>query len=93
LRKAGIEQLSITQEFRDDPTENLIRQILGSFDEYQSRENGKHTLRAMQENAGILDRLARSIRLPGRSRRTAWNKGQEGARHRGGRGDRCSTDF
>ena len=30
---------------------NLIRQILGSFDEYQSAENGKHTLRAMRENA------------------------------------------
>ena len=41
----------MTQEFRDDTTGNLIRQILGSFDEYQSRENAKHTLRAMQENA------------------------------------------
>ncbi len=51
LRKAGVDVLSITQDFRDDPTGNLIRQILGSFDEYQSRENGKHTLRAMQENA------------------------------------------
>jgi site-specific DNA recombinase len=51
LRKSGVELLSITQDFRDDPTGNLIRQILGSFDEYQSRENGKHTLRAMQENA------------------------------------------
>ena len=51
LRKAGVELLSITQEFKNDPTGNLIRQILGSFDEYQSRENGKHTLRAMQENA------------------------------------------
>lgn len=51
LRKAAVELLSITQEFKDDPTGNLIRQILGSFDEYQSRENGKHTLRAIQENA------------------------------------------
>ena len=51
LRKAGVELLSMTQEFRDDTTGNLIRQILGSFDEYQSRENAKHTLRAMQENA------------------------------------------
>ena len=50
LRKAGVELLSMTQEFRDDTTGNLIRQILGSFDEYQSRENAKHTLRAMQEN-------------------------------------------
>jgi hypothetical protein len=41
----------MTQEFGADTTGNLIRQILGSFDEYQSRENAKHTLRAMQENA------------------------------------------
>jgi hypothetical protein len=29
----------------------LIRQIMALFDEYQSRENAKHTLRAMKENA------------------------------------------
>src|SRR5271166_1535296 len=51
LRKAGVVLVSVTQEFQDDTTGNLIRQILGSFDEYQSRENAKHTLRAMQENA------------------------------------------
>jgi DNA invertase Pin-like site-specific DNA recombinase len=51
LRRAGVKLASITQEFQDDPTGNLIRQVLGSFDEYQSRENAKHTLRAMQENA------------------------------------------
>ncbi len=51
LRRAGVELQSITQDFRDDPTGNLIHQVLGSFDEYQRRENGKHTLRAMQENA------------------------------------------
>lgn len=51
LRKVGVDLLSMTQEFADDTTGNLIRQILGSFDEYQSRENAKHTLRAMQENA------------------------------------------
>ncbi len=51
LRKAGVAVVSMTQDFAADATGNLIRQILGSFDEYQSRENGKHTLRAMQENA------------------------------------------
>jgi len=51
LRKVGISVISMTQEFQDDPTGNLIRQVLGSFDKYQSRENAKHTLRAMQENA------------------------------------------
>ena len=28
-----------------------MRQIMTLFDEYQSKENGKHTLRAMKENA------------------------------------------
>jgi site-specific DNA recombinase len=51
LRKAGVAVISMTQDFQDDTTGNLIRQILGSLDEYQSRENGKHTLRAMRENA------------------------------------------
>jgi DNA invertase Pin-like site-specific DNA recombinase len=51
LRKAGVELISMTQAFSDDPTGHLIRQVLGSFDEYQSRETGKHTLRAMRENA------------------------------------------
>jgi hypothetical protein len=51
LRKVGISVISMTQEFGSDPTGNPIRQIVGSFDEYQSRENAKHTLRAMQENA------------------------------------------
>jgi site-specific DNA recombinase len=51
LRKAGVALMSMTQDFQDDPTGILIRQIVGSFDEYQSRENAKHTLRAMRENA------------------------------------------
>src|SRR5258708_11875301 len=29
----------------------MIRQIMALFDEYQSKENAKHTLRAMKENA------------------------------------------
>jgi hypothetical protein len=28
---------------------NMIRQIMALFDEYQSKENAKHTLRAMKE--------------------------------------------
>ena len=43
--------LSITQELGDDPMSNMIRQIMALFDEYQSKENAKHTLRAMKENA------------------------------------------
>jgi site-specific DNA recombinase len=51
LRKAGVEVQSITQELTDNPTGNMIRQVLGAFDQYQSAETAKHTLRAMQENA------------------------------------------
>ncbi len=51
LRKAGVEVVSLTQPFENDPTGNLMRQFLGLFDEYQSKENAKHTLRAMRENA------------------------------------------
>ena len=51
LRKADVAVISMTQDFGDGTAGNLIRQVIGSFDEYQSRENAKHTLRAMQENA------------------------------------------
>jgi site-specific DNA recombinase len=51
LGKSGVELISITQSFEDGPSGDLVRSILGSFDEYQSRENAKHTLRAMRENA------------------------------------------
>src|SRR5258705_175601 len=51
LAKAGVRLVSITQELGDDPMRNMIRQIMALFDEYQSKENGKHTLRAMKENA------------------------------------------
>jgi site-specific DNA recombinase len=51
LAKNGVRLVSITQELGDDPMSNMIRQIMALFDEYQSKENGKHTLRAMKENA------------------------------------------
>jgi site-specific DNA recombinase len=49
LAKSGVRLVSITQELGDDAMS--IRQIMALFDEYQSKENGKHTLRAMNENA------------------------------------------
>lgn len=49
--KNGVRLVSITQELGDDPMSNMIRQIMALFDEYQSKENAKHTLRAMKENA------------------------------------------
>ena len=51
LAKNGVRLVSITQELGDDPMSNMIRQITALFDEYQSKENAKHTLRAMKENA------------------------------------------
>ena len=51
LEKNGVSIVSMTQELGDDPMDNMVRQILNVFDEYQSKENAKHTLRAMKENA------------------------------------------
>ena len=51
LAKAGVRLLSITQELGDDPAQVMMRQVIALFDEYQSRENAKHVLRAMKENA------------------------------------------
>ena len=51
LSKAGVKLISVTQQTGDDPAGEMARKIFSLFDEYQSKENGKHTLRAMQENA------------------------------------------
>jgi len=51
LAKNGVKLVSITQEMGDDPMHVMMRQIMALFDEYQSKENAKHVLRAMKENA------------------------------------------
>ncbi len=51
LAKNGVKLISMTQTLGDDPMHAMMRQIMALFDEYQSKENGKHTLRAMKENA------------------------------------------
>lgn len=51
LAKNGVKLVSITQEMGDDPMHAMMRQIMALFDEYQSKENAKHVLRAMNENA------------------------------------------
>ncbi len=51
LARSGVRLASVTQELGDDPMSTMIRQIMALFDEYQSKENAKHTLRAMKENA------------------------------------------
>lgn len=53
LGKHGVKLISITQEFHDEtnPAQGMMRKVVALFDEYQSKENGKHVLRAMKENA------------------------------------------
>lgn len=51
LAKNGVKLLFITQEIDDDPTHVMARQNMALFDEYQSKENAKHVLRALKENA------------------------------------------
>lgn len=51
LRRLDIALVSVTQPTAEDATGDMMRTFLMAFDEYQSRENAKHTLRAMQENA------------------------------------------
>jgi DNA invertase Pin-like site-specific DNA recombinase len=51
LAKNGVKLVSITQEMGDDPMHGMMCQIMALFDEYQSKENAKHVLRALKENA------------------------------------------
>ncbi len=51
LARNGVKLVSITQEMGDDPMHVMMRQIMALFDEYQSKENAKHVLEAMKENA------------------------------------------
>ena len=51
LGKNGVRLVSITQELGDDPMHDMMRRIMALFDEYQSKENAKHVMRALKENA------------------------------------------
>ncbi len=51
LAKHDVRLVSITQELGDDPAQVMMRQVIALFDEYQSKENAKHVLRSMKENA------------------------------------------
>lgn len=53
LEKNGVVIVSMTQAVTDDPSGALVRQVFTLFDEYQSRENGKHVERVMKENARL----------------------------------------
>ena len=51
LRRYGVEVVSTTQPTGKDPSQEMMRQIIGIFDEYTSKENGKNVTRSMLENA------------------------------------------
>ncbi len=51
LQKSDVKLISITQQTSDDSCGEMMRKMISLFDEYNSKENSKHTLRAMMENA------------------------------------------
>ncbi len=51
LAKNKVKVISITQPTSDDAGGEMMRRIINLFDEHQSKENSKHTSRAMCENA------------------------------------------
>ena len=51
LQKHGVTLISATQVTSDDIGGELTRRMIAMFDEFSSKENAKHTLRAMRENA------------------------------------------
>ncbi len=51
LKKNQVKVISITQPTSDDAGGEMMRRIINLFDEHQSKENSKHTSRAMKENA------------------------------------------
>jgi site-specific DNA recombinase len=51
LKKAHVDVVSITQPITKDNSGQMVRTILSVFDEYQSKENGKHVTRCMLANA------------------------------------------
>ena len=53
LEKNNVALVSLTQTVSDDPSGQMFRQLCAMFDEYQSKENAKHVLRAMKENARL----------------------------------------
>src|SRR5215471_12211016 len=53
LAKHGVRVVSITQPVGDEtePIHAMMRKVIALFDEYQSKENAKHVIRSMKENA------------------------------------------
>jgi DNA invertase Pin-like site-specific DNA recombinase len=80
LRKHGVEVVSVTQPTGDDPSQELMRQIIGIF-EYIARERQeRHPRDARIGQAGLLERYDSSPRLSHRRGRAPWLQGQEAPR-------------
>ncbi len=60
----------MTQPTGTDPSQEMMRQIIGIFDEDTSKENGKNVTRAMKENAKQGFAQSLKVRI-GASRRIA----------------------
>ena len=94
LRKHGVRLVSITQDLGDDPMSVMVRQVFALFDEYQSKENAKHTLRAMQENArqGFWNGSKAPYGYAVVATEQRGSKNQEAPRHRSGRSRSRAAD-
>jgi site-specific DNA recombinase len=51
LKRVKVKLISVTQPTSDDEAGEMVSGILATFDEYQSRENGKNVRRSMIANA------------------------------------------
>ena len=51
LQEAGVEQVSVTEQFGKGAGGNLVRAVVSAFNEHQSAETSKHTRRTMRANA------------------------------------------
>jgi DNA invertase Pin-like site-specific DNA recombinase len=95
LAKHGVRLVSITQELGDDPAQVMMRQVIALFDEYQSKENAKHVLRAMKENArqGFWNGSCPPLGYRTVEAERRGGAGQEETRRRSGRGGAGATHF
>jgi site-specific DNA recombinase len=53
LEKRGVKVVSVTQPISDDSSGEMTRRFIGMIDEFNSRENAKHTKRTMLANAEL----------------------------------------
>jgi site-specific DNA recombinase len=88
LAKHGVRVVSITQPVGDEtePVHAMMRKVIALFDEYQSKENAKHVIRSMKENArqGFWNGATPPLGYKLIEARKAWRKDQEKTRSRSG---------